>query len=122
MNSRTNLPGFSAEAAVYNAGRHYRGTAKASDFASGAAVIPQLPIGFCMADCDYVYQNDPFMRDVCKLQCLGAGDGGAGGGGGGGTEPHCRPTCSPCRRDTESETGRSRTCLTRDCESNTIAC
>jgi hypothetical protein len=121
MKITTNMPGFSADATLYNTRRHYRKAGNRSDFAGSPGVIPQLPIGFCMADCDFVYQSDPFLRDVCKLGCLGGGDGG-GTGGGGATEPHCRPHCTPCRRDLASETGRSRTCLTFDCESNTVAC
>jgi hypothetical protein len=41
-----NMPGFTAEATLYKASRHYRGAARFGQ--AGAAVVPQAPLlGFC---------------------------------------------------------------------------
>jgi hypothetical protein len=119
MNVRTNMPGFTAEAAQCNSGGRYRSAAVPHGFAASHGVIPQLPIGFCMANCDY-REQDPFLNSVCKLNCLGEGGGGSGPGGGGG--PRCRPRCTRCSPDSQSETGRSRTCVSVDCDAETVPC
>jgi hypothetical protein len=115
-----NAPKFTAEASLYKSNVHYRVAGSPNDLLSSREVLPQLPVGFCMAECDFTI-SDPFLSDVCKLGCLG-------GSGGGGVfeprdfEPRCRPRCSRCLPDLESETGRSRTCVRADCEVATIPC
>jgi hypothetical protein len=119
------LPGFAADASLYKTSAQYWMAGTPNDLVGSREILPQLPIGFCMADCDFTHPSDPFLADVCKLGCLGGGDGGGGNGGGGdggGGEPHCRPKCTPCRSDLESETGRSKTCVSLDCESNKVSC
>lgn len=112
-----NLPGFTAETSLGLSG-HYRATAGGfGGFANLPAVMPQLPIGFCQANCDMI--QDPFMSAVCKLQCL---DGGGGSGGGGGGGQVCRPACGRCLPDEDSPTGRSKLCILRNCDDVSRAC
>jgi hypothetical protein len=107
-----NMPGFTAETSLYNTSGHYRAMAGTpNDLIGSGGVLPQLPIGFCMADCDFTYPNDSFLSSVCKLGCFG--DGGGGGGGGG---EHCRPTCGQCQPDPGSPTGRSKPCIKSNCD------
>jgi hypothetical protein len=113
-----NMPQFTAEAALQRTRGRYRTTSHHAGAARHGRVVPQLPIGFCQANCDRI--QDDFLRTVCAMQCLEqGGDGGTGGGGGG---PLCRPRCEPCRRDRTSSTGRSRTCIRRNCDVDTVEC
>ena len=103
-----NLPGFTAESALHLNG-HYR--AMAGPAANLSGVVPQLPIGFCHANCDAI--SDPLLSSVCKLNCMG-GNGGVGGGGG--PRPHlCVPQGGKCMADPDSRTGRSKLCILRNC-------
>jgi len=111
-----NLPGFTAETSLQSSG-HYRTMVGASvSSANVRGVVPQLPIGFCMANCDRI--GDDFMRSVCNLNCLGGGGGGGFGGGG----PLCRPQCGRCLPNEDSPTGRSRLCILRNCDDVDRAC
>lgn len=112
-----NLPGFTAETSLQSNG-HYRTMVGAGGFTTMSGVVPQLPIGFCMANCDRI--GDDFMRSVCNLNCLGGG----GNGGGGGPSQHlCTPRCSrTCYPNEDSPTGRSRLCILRNCEDVERAC
>jgi len=92
--SNLSLPGFSAEAALYRSSGSYRAVGGSVGHSAKRSILPQLPIGFCMAECDYT-QGDPFSRDVCKLGCLGGDPGGSGGGGP--TSPG-ELVCGPCIR------------------------
>jgi hypothetical protein len=114
-----NMPGFSADAALYQTSGRYR-TAGSRRRSAGGGILPQLPIGFCMADCEFNV-SDPFMQDVCKLGCLGSGGGGGGVGGGGGGGGGCRPGCGTCRR-VAGRTGRWKTCINADCEDREVRC
>ena len=100
-----NLPGFTAETSLQSHG-HYRAMAGASTTLRG--VVPQLPIGFCQANCDSI--SDPFMRSVCNLNCLAEG-----GDGVGRHHPLCLPQCGRCLPNEDSPTGRSRLCILRNC-------
>jgi hypothetical protein len=115
-----NMPGFTAETSLHQTRGRYRARAGAhAASAGGREVVPQLPIGWCMADCDEQYPWGSLDNFICKYNCTGDGDGGGTGGGG---EPRCRPRCSPCRGDMDSESGRSRTCLRADCDEITVPC
>ena len=105
-----NMPTFTAEASLYATRRRYRAASAPSWGPSG--VVPQLPIGFCMAECDE-HETDPLSNAACKFGCMGGGGGGGVGGGPG--DPGCRPGCGPCRR------GR-RTCINADCDSREVRC
>ena len=113
-----NIPGFSAEASLHQSGSYYAANATNNHSSYGGVVVPQLPIGFCQANCDRI--QDPFLSAVCRLQCLGQGGGGGGVGGGGGQV--CRPGCGRCLPDDESPTGRSKTCILRNCDDVSRAC
>ena len=106
-----NMPGLTAGASLYNASGRYRIPAR-STATRAARVMPQLPIGFCMANCD----NDDY---VCKFRCLEQGD---PGGPHSPPQEQCRPGCGPCLRDSESTTGRSKTCIRRNCDHYTLRC
>lgn len=113
------MPGFRAEAALDKAVGRYRTTGGYQPFLAGSSqVLPQLPIGFCMADCDFNNSNDPFMAMVCKMQCMG--DGGGGGGNSPG-EPTCRPSCTRCR-SLPGQSGRWKTCINRNCDDREVRC
>lgn len=113
-----NIPGFTAETSVYKTNGYYRamaGTPNALE--DGRGVLPQLPIGFCQANCDMI--NDPFLREVCEIQCIERlGDGGSGGGG----VHYCHPTCGPCHPDALSPSGYSMTCRYYDCTTEKVDC
>ena len=48
-----NMPGFTAETSLYKTRRQYPAVAGTPNALVGSqGVLPQLPIGFCMADCD----------------------------------------------------------------------
>ncbi len=115
-----NMPGFSAQAALGRTRGRYRRFGPGASMGHAGRVTAQLPIGFCQANCDRI--QDDFMRTVCEMQCLDQGGGGGTGPGGGGGGPVCRPKCQTCRRDTSSSTGRSRSCINRDCDAYTVEC
>src|SRR5215510_4171728 len=73
-----NLPGFSADATLYKTKVNYNTTSSHFGTAGSYAVLPQLPIGFCQANCDRI--QDPFLRQVCELRCFEQTGGGGGGG------------------------------------------
>lgn len=107
-----NLPGFTAENSLQSNG-HYRAMPGAfAGFTNLRGVVPQLPIGFCQANCDRI--SDSFLRSVCNLNCLDSGGSGGGGVGGGGHV--CRPACGRCYPNEDSPTGLSRLCILRNCE------
>lgn len=112
-----NMPGFTAEASLYKASGHYRMAGAPNDLVGSHEVLPQLPIGFCQANCDHI--QDDFLRTVCNLGCLDQSDGGGVGGGGG---QSCRPSCGPCHSDPDSPTGRSKTCVKRNCDDYDRSC
>lgn len=91
--NKTSLPGFTAEASLYQSSGNYSAVGGPAEFSRSGEILPQLPIGFCMADCDFTH-SDPFSRDICKLGCLG----GRPGGGGGGPSSPPELVCGPCIR------------------------
>ncbi len=116
MNTMNIIPGFTANASLYKTSGHYRTAGTPNDLVGNREILPQLPIGFCMANCDRI--QDDFMRTVCNVGCF---DQGGGGGGGGIPEPVCRPSCSSCRR-VPGLSGRWRTCITRNCDDYERSC
>jgi hypothetical protein len=106
-----NLPGFTAESALHLNGNYRAMTGPSTGFRNLRGVVPQLPIGFCQANCDAI--GDPFLSSVCRLNCLGSN--GAGGGGGGRRPPLCVPQCGRCLPNEDSPTGRSKFCILRNC-------
>ena len=104
-----NLPGFTAESALQLNG-HYRAmVGPSAGFTNLRGVVPQLPIGFCQANCDSI--SDPLLNSVCKINCMGSG----GTGGVGHTGHLCTPRCGRCLKDEDSPTGRSKLCILRNC-------
>lgn len=106
-----NLPGFTAETSLQVHGHYRTMSGAAGGFTNPRGVVPQLPIGFCQANCDAI--SDSFMRSVCELQCLDSA--GAGGGGRVGGRHVCVPQCGRCLPDSDSPTGRSKLCILRNC-------
>ena len=107
------MPGYTAEASLGRAGVHWHSAA-----ADHMIVVqPQLRKTDyeCVHDC--LEAGGP--TDICNFFCTESGDEGGGGGGGG---QQCRPGCGPCKRDPDSRTGRSRTCVTVDCDTYTRRC
>ena len=74
-----NMPGFCAEGSLYNTRGHYMARRTFGAAVSGGGVVPQLPIGFCMAECDDQFEPGSLDNTVCKFGCMG-GDGGGGDG------------------------------------------
>src|SRR6266545_2726122 len=107
-----NMPGYTAEASLATARGFYRTARAGSDSLPGQGVLPQLPIGFCQANCA---PDDLF----CVLRCL---DQGGGGSGPRPPTPRCRPACGPCLPDEDSLTGRSRLCIKANCNDYTRRC
>lgn len=104
-----NMPGFTAETAIYSSGRQYVGRS-AFGAAQSDGVTPQLPPGFCMADCDQQYDWGSIDNAVCKFDCMG-GDGG-GGGGGGDSGPS---DCALCLRSCARKPAARRKACRQDC-------
>jgi hypothetical protein len=100
---------YSMRFALYDDGALYRMAGIPNDLAGSRGVIPQLPIGFCMANCDRI--QDDFLRSICNVRCFDQPDGSGGGGG-----QLCTPGCGPCYSDPDSPTGRARTCIRRNCD------
>lgn len=124
------IPGFTASISLYSSSGRYRAAVGHSGAPAGTqAVVPQLKrqldLLLCLQGCSLA-GSDPFCADTCyRMDHIGASDehgSGGGGGVGGGGGPRCRPACTPCRRDLESETGRSKTCVRADCDTTTFAC
>jgi hypothetical protein len=111
------LPGFTADSTLYKTPRAYNAIGRPFLAAGHPSVLPQLPIGFCQANCDRI--DDPFLRSVCNIRCMDQGGGGGTGGGGGQT---CRPGCGPCHHDPDSPTGRYKTCIKRNCDTYDVRC
>lgn len=107
------MPGFTAQASLYMASGYFRKAETRNPLAGNGDVLPQLPIGFCQANCDSI--NDDFLRSVCELRCS-EDQGGGGGGGGGGHPVICKPKCGPCRADESSSTGGFQTCIKPNCD------
>jgi hypothetical protein len=109
-----NIPGYTAEASLYSSGQFYQAIRASGALPVSRGVLPQLPIGFCQAECspgDY----------QCLFDCMGGRDGGGDGGGGGGGE-HCSPACGPCYPDPDSPMGGFRTCVDYNCNTHDRQC
>src|SRR5262249_16179817 len=117
------MPGFAADASLYTSSKHYQSFLATRALPGTENVIPQLPIGFCMADCDYT-ETDPLLNAICKFDCLdqgGNGDGGGGGGGGGDGGESCKPGGGGCGR-IPGKPGRWKTCFDRNCNDRLVRC
>ena len=108
-----NMPGFSAEGALYKSSRYYVGRTTSGALAASLGITPQLPIGFCMAECDGQYDSGSLDNQICKFGCMDTGGGGGGGdGGGGGGGGGSGRACLLCRRGCRGKVGATRTaCL-----------
>lgn len=120
-----NLPGFTAEATVYQSSGQYRSTSvSANSEEQGGGILPQLPRQMkllqCLQGCSNAGSPD-FCRDQCFWQDFGESGGGGGGNGGGGRNPVCRPSCGPCR-SVAGESGRWKTCVKRNCDTYDVRC
>src|SRR5215475_6206353 len=111
------MPGFNADAAHYKTKGYYMAGSPIV-MARSHGVLPQLPIGFCQANCDKI--QDPFLRQVCEIRCFDQSGRGGGGGGGGGQS--CTPGCGSCHPDPDSPTGRYKTCVKRNCDTYNLRC
>jgi hypothetical protein len=80
--STTHMPGFTAATSLYPTAGRYRSAGTPGLRPESRAIEPQLPIGFCMADCDFQNPNDPLMASICKFGCFDDAQGAAGDGGG----------------------------------------
>jgi hypothetical protein len=107
------MPGLTAEASLCRTSGRYRTATRGRAAARVQGIIPQLmPIGFCQANC----QPDDWL---CVMRCL---EQEPGGGPGGGPQEVCRVGCGRCLPDPDSPTGRSKTCVRRDCSTVTRRC
>jgi hypothetical protein len=110
-------PGFNAAASIYRSTAIYR-TGSFGRSANGITV--ELAMS---ADCieNVMHASEMSYADAVWW-CAGYEGGSGGGGGGGWVTPGCDPACSPCRPDEQSETGRSRNCVTSDCQPYSVTC
>jgi hypothetical protein len=113
------MPGLTAASSLYRSSAFYRSARASGRLPGKREILPQLPIGFCMANCDRI--KDDFLRSVCELMCFEQDDTGGGGGSGGGGL-HCIPGCGPCVPDSESPLGGFKTCVKRNCDDYDVAC
>ncbi len=114
MSTRT-MPGFTATAALYRAANRYRSSGVTARGTASRGIEPQLPIGFCMADCDYQNPNDPLMASVCKAGCFDSAPDTGGGGGGGGTGDSVR-ACIQCKARCNRKPVSQRAACRADCQ------
>ena len=98
-----NMPGFTAEASLYRTIERYQlaSTTQRAEF-KASMVQPSAAI---YEDGRFVCYGEVTERGY--INCYPPGGGG---------EIFCRPRCEPCRSDPESRTGRSRTCIDRNCD------
>lgn len=115
-----NIPGLTAEASLYRTNGYSWMAGTRAAMANSREVLPQLPIGFCQANCDQI--QDDFLRTVCEIRCSEQGSGGGDGVGSGHQDHLCRPGCGPCQHDPSSSSGRSRTCIKSSCDDFTRKC
>jgi hypothetical protein len=122
------LPRFSADYSLYRSSTHYRAHRSWSQaqLAAADSVTPQLMLrcpngSMVVASPDSVDFVDGRWVTTWKAECSD-GHGGPAGPGGRPPEPVCRPHCGPCVADEESRTGRSRLCITRDCDDYARPC
>jgi len=111
------MPRFTAEASIYKLRKFYQPAAThfGDSFGKSAVVQPEL------RKTDYECVHDCLEAgggDMCNFFCTENVDDGGGGGGG----EVCRPECGPCYNDPDSPTGRSRTCVTANCETYDRQC
>jgi len=66
-----NMPGFTGETSLYKTRGHYCAMASTPTGLVGERVLPQLPIGWCMADCDEQYPWGSIDNWACKYGCVG---------------------------------------------------
>jgi hypothetical protein len=110
------MPGFSAAAGIYRSPAVYRAGSSGA-FVTGNAVAPAIS-----TECiDNVMHASEMTYADAVWWCQGY-EGGSGGGDGGGVDAGCTPACSSCRTDDQWETGRSRDCVTSECETYTMPC
>src|SRR5262249_44016894 len=62
------MPGLTAASSLYRSSAFYRSARASGGLPGKREILPQLPIGFCMANCDRI--EDDFLRSVCELQCF----------------------------------------------------
>ena len=124
--SKTNLPGFNADASLYRKSRQNRVIAGAfNTMGEGQRILPQaMALSKCLQGC-----HNADSPDYCQQQCFwqdsidGGGNGGGGGkGGGSGAQQSCAPGCGPCQADPDSSSGGYKTCVRHDCSTYNIAC
>ena len=108
-----NMPRFTAEASLYSSGEFYQSARASGALPVSGGVLPQLPIGFCQAECS----SDDYQ---CLFDCMGDGGGDGGGGSGGGQ--HCSPQCGTCLPDPDSPRGGYRTCVDYNCNTYDKQC
>lgn len=102
-----NLPGFTAEASVYQAVQPYR--TRSSHDPAGLSNSVQAALA--------IYVDGRF---ICNGEVNEFGFINCGPIGGGGQV--CRPACGRCLPDSESPTGRSKLCILRNCDDVQRAC
>src|SRR5262249_50188701 len=73
-----NMPVFTGETSLYKTRGHYCAMASTPTGLVCGRVLPQLPIGWCMADCDEQYPWGSIDNWACKYGCVGAGTDGGG--------------------------------------------
>jgi len=105
------MPGFMAETSLYTSTARYVGRSTHAGAAELHGVTPQLPAGFCMADCDQQFEWGSLDNAVCKFGCMGGDEGGGGGGGGGGGPSDC----ALCYRSCARKPPRQRKACREDC-------
>ena len=105
-----NMPGFMAETSLYTSTVRYVGRSMDAGAADSRSVAPQLPAGFCMANCDAQYEWGSVDNAACKFDCMGGDTGGGGGGGGGGPN-----YCALCLRSCAGKPVRQRKACRQEC-------
>ncbi len=98
-----NIPRFTAEDSLYRTSGRYQMTSSTHRVELNASLVQPSAA---------IYVDGRF---VCYGDVTGGGFINCYPPGGGGSE-FCRPSCGPCHSDPDSPTGRSRTCLKRNCD------
>ena len=116
------LPGFTAEASLYQTSACYHMVGSLNTVIGSRGVVPQQdqsqPVPYCSYLCNG--SDDQICMDWCVNTALG---GLFGGDGFGMTKPwRCRPQCSPCQPEPDLGSGLWRACLNPSCEITDLRC
>jgi hypothetical protein len=96
-----NIPGFTAQASLYQTGGYRRMPSHRSGWSNPATVVPQLPRQLnllqCLQGCSLAGADAGCVDTCYRMEHIGASDDFAKGGKSGGSRREPELVCGPCR-------------------------